>query len=51
MSNLDKILNFEENHQSLCKADELLTFKRKFDEGIESILEEAKRRHVIIYYN
>ena len=50
MSNIEKVLTIGENLRVFYKPEEILIFRRKFDEAIEGIFDDAKRRHVKIYF-
>jgi hypothetical protein len=46
LNNIKSFIELEENYRTFYKADEILIFRRKFDEMIETIYDDAKRRHV-----
>jgi len=51
MSQIESLLNNPYNKESLYKPEEISVLKRKFDEGIDIILDDAKRRHASIFSN
>jgi len=51
MANTEKFLTIEENSKVFYKPEEILVFRRKFDEAIELIFDDAKRRHSSIFKN
>jgi len=45
ISNIERVLNQDENQSNLNKATELHAIKNRFETAIDGILDDAKRRH------
>lgn len=47
---IPNILEITKDFEVLLKANDVTLVKRKYYEGIEKLLEDAKRKHVYIYH-